>query len=123
MARHSAEGRLVRPYTMTGGRTGEDAPPLALEALIAATPEGREARHQYRWEAARLVELAGEGTALIELAALMDVPIGVVRVLAADLAKRGSVTVVDSPGGPASDLDGLAYANLLKKVLDGIRSL
>jgi uncharacterized protein (UPF0261 family) len=108
---------------MTGGRTGEDAPPIALEGLIAATPEGLQTKHQYRWEAERLVELAGSGTALIELAALMDVPIGVVRVLVADLAKRGSVIVVDSPGGAASDLDGIAYANLLKKVLDGIRSL
>lgn len=123
MARHAAEGRLVRPYTITGGRTGEDAPPIALESLVAATTEGRAAKHQYRWEAERLIELAGEGTALVELAALMDVPIGVVRVLVADLSKRGSVTVVDSPGGSASDLDGLAYANLLKKVLDGIRTL
>jgi hypothetical protein len=108
---------------MTGGRTGEDAPPMALEALVAATPDGLAAKHQYRWEAENLIELAGDGTALVELAALMDVPVGVVRVLVADLSKRGSVTVVDSPGGAASDLDGIAYANLLKKVLDGIRSL
>lgn len=123
MARHSSEGRLVRPYTMTGGRTGEDVPSIALEGLIAATPEGVQSKHQYRWEAARVIELAGDGTALIELAALMDVPIGVVRVLVADLAKRGAVSIVDSPGGAANDLDGIAYANLLKKVLDGIRSL
>ncbi len=108
---------------MTGGRTGEDAPPIALEALVAATAEGRKAKHQYRWEAERLIELAGDGTALIELAALMDVPIGVVRVLVADLSKRGSVVVLDSLGGNPTDLDGIAYANLLKKVLDGIRSL
>lgn len=123
MARHSAEGRLVRPYTMTGGRTGEDVPTIALESLIAATPEGVKMKRQFRWEAERVIEVAGHGTALIELAARMDVPIGVVRVLVADLAKRGAVQIVDSPGGTANDLDGIAYTNLLKKVLDGIRSL
>lgn len=113
----------MRPYTMTGGRTGEDVPKIALEGLIAATPEGIRIKHQFRWEAERVIEIAGEGTALIELAARLDVPIGVVRVLVADLAKRGAVQIVDSRGGAANDLDGIAYTNLLKKVLDGIRSL
>jgi len=123
MARHSSEGRLVRPYTMTGGRTGQDVPAIALESLIAATEEGRAMKHQFRWEASRLIEYAGHGTALIELAALVDVPIGVIRVLVADLAQRGAVEILDSAGGMSTDLDAVAYTNLLKKVLDGIRSL
>jgi len=123
MARHSSEGRLVRPYTMTGGRTGQDVPAIALESLIAATEEGRAMKHQFRWEASRLIEYAGRGTALIELAALVDVPIGVIRVLVADLAERGAVEILDSAGGMSTDLDAVAYTNLLKKVLDGIRSL
>lgn len=123
MARHSSEGRLVRPYTMTGGRTGQDVPAIALESLIAATEEGRATKHQFRWEASRLIEYAGHGTALIELAALIDVPIGVIRVLVADLAQRGAVEILDSTGGMSTDLDAVAYTNLLKKVLDGIRSL
>lgn len=123
MSRHAAEGRLVRPYTMTGGRTGQDIPTIALEGLVAATPEGLSARHQFRWEAEQIIELAGNGTAIIELAALLDVPVGVVRVVVADLAKRGAVQIIDAPTGTVNDLDGIAYANLLKKVLDGIRSL
>lgn len=123
MSRHAAEGRLVRPYTMTGGRTGEDIPTIALEGLVAATAEGLTTRRQYRWEAEKIIELAGDGTAIIELAALLDVPVGVVRVVVADLSKRGAVHIIDAPGGAASDLDGIAYTNLLKKVLDGIRSL
>jgi hypothetical protein len=108
---------------MTGGRTGQDVPAIALESLIAATEEGRAMKHQFRWEASRLIEYAGPGTALIELAALVDVPIGVIRVLVADLAQRGAVEILDSVGGMSTDLDAVAYTNLLKKVLDGIRSL
>lgn len=123
MAHESSEGRLVRPYTMTGGRTGQDVPAIALEALIAATPDGRQMKHQFRWEAERVIEYSGQGTALIELAALVDVPIGVIRVVVADLAQRGAVEILDSGVGSPTDLDGVEYANLLKKVLDGIRSL
>lgn len=114
---------MVRPYTMTGGRTGQDVPAIALENLIAATDDGRKMKHQFRWEAERVIEYAGHGTALIELAALIDVPIGVIRVVVADLAQRGAVEILDSSGGSSTDLDGVEYANLLKKVLDGIRSL
>ncbi len=123
MSRHAAEGRLVRPYTMTGGRAGQDIPTIPLEGLVAATAEGLSTKKQFRWEAERIIELAGDGTAIIELAALLDVPVGVVRVVVADLSKRGAVEIIDSAGGSASDLDQIAYANLLKKVLDGIRSL
>lgn len=80
-------------------------------------------KHQFRWEASRVIEYAGQGTALIELAALIDVPIGVIRVVVADLAQRGAVEIVDGAGGMSTDLDAVAYTDLLKKVLDGIRSL
>lgn len=96
---------------------------IALEVLVAATAEGLNSRHQFRWEAEKIIEQAGDGTAIIELAALLDVPVGVIRVVVADLAKRGAVQIIDLPGGTANDLDGIAYANLLKKVLDGIRSI
>ncbi len=123
MEEHVA-GRLVRPYTMTGGRTGRELPPIALEALVTATPAGRNMRDQFRWEAARIIDLTRRSVALVELAARLDVPIGVVRVVVSDLAKRGAVEVTEPQHQePVSEDDGLAYAALLKKVLDGIKSL
>lgn len=116
-------GRLIRPYTMTGGRTGDDIPLIALEAQVSATPAGYRNKHQYRWEAARIIDLTRHQTAVVELAARLDVPVGVVRVVVADLAHRGAVQIMDPPTGVATSLDGYMYATLLQKVLDGIKSL
>lgn len=123
MDERAPEGRLIRPYTITGGRTGSDIPVIALEALIAATPAGFKARHQFRWEAAEIIGLTKREVALVELAARIDVPIGVARVVVADLAKKGAVQIFDPPTGELTNLDGLSYTTLLNKVLDGIRSL
>jgi Protein of unknown function (DUF742) len=115
-------GRIVRPYTLTGGRTGAERPLIALEALVAATPTGLRMRRQLKWELAEILAISRAETAIIELAALLEVPIGVVRVLAADLRDRGAVTITDPPSETSgSDADG--YKDLLRKVLDGIKSL
>lgn len=116
-------GRLVRPYTMTGGRTGRDLPQIALEAQIVATKAGQENRHLYRFEAARIIDLTLSQLALVEVSARLDVPVGVVRVVVADLARRGALQILDPPTGNATDLDSYQYTTLLRKVLDGIKSL
>lgn len=116
-------GRLIRPYTMTGGRTGADIPLIALEAQVSATAAGFRNKHQYRWEAARIIDLTRQQTAVVELAARLEVPVGVVRVVVADLAHRGAVQITDPPTGLTTGLDGYMYATLLQKVLDGIKSL
>lgn len=115
-------GRLVRPYTMTGGRTGKDIAPIALEAIVVATPQGQQMKSQLRWEAAHIIDLTRGGSALVELAARLDVPIGVVRVVVADLAQREAVEITDPLDKESPDISE-EYANLLKKVLDGIQSL
>lgn len=119
---HAAGGRLVRPYTITGGRTGSDLPPIALEALVRATPLGERIKRQFRWEAARVIDFSRHETALVELSARLDVPIGVTRVVVADLSRRGAVTVHE-PRDLTAPEDGDEYAVLLKRVLDGIKSL
>jgi len=116
-------GRIVRPYTMTGGRTVTDRPLIALEALVAATPDGMRRRRQFQWEAAEIITRSRRETAVVELAALLDVPIGVVRVLADDLRAQGAVTITEPPTVLTADSGGEAHIDLLQKVLDGIKSL
>lgn len=116
-------GRIVRPYTMTGGRAGTQMPPIALEALVAATPEGMRRRREYKWESAEIIRRSRQETAVIELAALLEVPIGVIRVLADDLRGQGAVRITDPPSQLVTDENGEVYTDLLRKVLDGIKSL
>ena len=117
------EGRLIRPYTMTGGRTGADQPYIALEALVRATPSGVRNKHQFRWEAARIIDVSLHETAIVEIAARLELPIGVVRVVVADLAHRGAVQISEPPSDIPASLEGYTYTTLLQKVLDGIKSL
>jgi hypothetical protein len=116
-------GRIVRPYTMTGGRAGTNTPLIALEALVAATPEGMRRRQQFKWESAEIIGRSRRETAVIELAALLEVPIGVIRVLADDLRAQGLVTITDPPAELGAEAERQVYTDLLHKVLDGIKSL
>ena len=48
----------------------------------------------------------------------MDLPLGVIRVLLADLIQQGMITVLPRPSAHPQ-----ARTDLLKEVLDGLRSL
>ena len=111
----SATGRLIRPYAMTGGRTLAETE-ISLEAQIQATTRASQHLGAYRWEAAKVVELVQSPMALIEIAARLQIPIGVARVLVADLVSDGAV-MLHIPEKQQS------FASLLERVLDGVRNL
>ena len=111
-----ATGRLIRPYAITGGRTGGDVE-IGLESQIQASTRASEHLGAYRWEAAQLIELVETPMALIELAARLDLPLGVARVLVADLIDDGAV-VVHQPVAETQN-----FGSLLERVLDGVRNL
>ncbi|MGH4029235.1 DUF742 domain-containing protein [Actinomycetota bacterium Odt1-20B] len=108
-----------RPYALTGGRT-EGQLPLAVEALITTV----------RAHAApAALAVAGLGpehrgilgrctvpTSVAEVSAVLNVPLGVARVLVSDLAVQGFVTI----NQPA---DGQPTAALMERVLGGLRRL
>ena len=105
-------GRLFRPYALTRGRT-RPSTDLPLETLVTA----RAAGDDQAWERRSLLALCTRPVSVVELAARLTVPLGVARVLVADLATDGLVEVHrPSPTGGADVL-------LLRRVLDGIRAL
>ena len=123
------EAASVRPYTLTGGRTGSDAAPLALEALVRAVPgpDGGAPPGVGRFgagpEKRRLLELTGDRyLSVAELSAHLALPLGVVRVLIGDLTGAGLVSVHDAPNDPAAPAPG-PMLSVLERVLDGITSL
>ena len=109
--------KLVRPYAITGGRTRvTGAAGLPLEALCFLTPTGR--RAELRFERASVAHLCGEVLSVAEIAAHTQLPLGVARILVADLRDEGflDVHLPDHSGGRLS-------AAVLEKVLDGLRAL
>ena len=108
-------GRLVRPYAMTGGRTLVEND-IGLETQIQASTRASEQLGVYRWETAQVIELVQTPMALVEVAARMGIPIGVARVLVADLVADGAVVVHAHAKVPN-------FASLLERVLDGVRNI
>lgn len=105
--------RLVRPYLLTGGRTRVEGLDLSLESQLTTTPTGRTAIAGRSTEEARVLVGCEEPTALVELAALLELPLGVVRVLAGDLVGEGYLDVGDVAVG--DDVP------LLERLLDGLK--
>jgi hypothetical protein len=78
-----ADGVLIRPFMVTGGRTRPLHDGLKLETMVYAQPAALSAPLQF--EQRRAIELAQEPITVAELASALDLPIGVTRVLIADL--------------------------------------
>jgi hypothetical protein len=108
---------IVRPYTLTGGRTEPTNSNLPLETLVATTPAGAAARRLLEREAEAILELCHRVVSVAEVAARLHLPLGVARVLVADLADSGYVQL----HRPAHVGDRPDSA-LLRRVLHGLRS-
>ncbi|BFV57183.1 DUF742 domain-containing protein [Kitasatospora sp. CMC57] len=110
---------LVRPYAMTGGRT-RPRYQLAIEALISTTASA-ERTGGLLPEHARIVSLCREVKSVAEISALAGVPLGVARILVADLAEAGLVAI-HQPAA-AGESGGTPDVTLLERVLSGLRKL
>jgi hypothetical protein len=123
--RDEPTGALVRPYAVTRGRTRPKLE-IALEALVETTVRGRSTgagrsggggEHQY---IAAMCD-GGRVQSLAEIAARMQLPLGVARVLVADMATDGLVAVYE-PTSLEDETDAVG-TELLERVLSGLRRL
>jgi hypothetical protein len=113
-------GPVVRPYALTGGRTepatGEM---LDLITIVIAARSGAGDRDlaglspEYR----KILALCGHPVTVADVASDTALPLGVVRVLLADLLVQGRLTVMRQNAGERPSTD------LLEEVLDGLRAL
>ncbi|WP_253861796.1 DUF742 domain-containing protein [Prauserella halophila] len=112
------ETGFVRPYAITGGRTKANYP-LELETLIstrdaAVLPVPDQVEHQVIMEECRTPR------SVAEIAAVLQVPLGVARVLISDAADTGLVTVHRTVAGSEN---AEAHFMLMERVLSGLRRL
>ncbi|GAB3502181.1 DUF742 domain-containing protein [Amycolatopsis cihanbeyliensis] len=110
-----AAGPLVRPYTITGGRTPADGERLDLSTQVRTLraeqePAGLTPEHL------AVLRLCREPMSVAEIAVYVKVPLGVVRVLCGDLIERGLVITRSPSHQPAQEPD----LETLQAVLDGL---
>jgi Protein of unknown function (DUF742) len=108
---------LVRPYAVTGGRV-KPRYDLAIEALVTAAPYPPRDVSMLTPEYRAIMDLCRSARSVAEVSALLRLPLGVARVLVADMALEGLLRLHQSrPTGTQPDL------RLLERVLSGLRKL
>lgn len=110
--------RLVRAYAVTRGRTDSQHYDLELETLVSTTSRGEASAPSLDFERRSIVLLCRDVLSIAEIAARLDRPLGVAKVLVGDMADDLLVIVHrQASSGGRTDLA------LLERVLDGLRAM
>lgn len=109
---------LVRPYARTGGRTrpGKD---LQIESLVETSEQGRRYVGAATTVQRFICDLCVEVRSIAEIAAYARLPLGVVKVIVADLAEAGAL-VIQRSDVMLNDRSSQAF---MERILDGLRAL
>lgn len=106
-------GRLVRPYTVTNGRT---RPSTTLDLLSTVIATGRTPAARLEPYHAEVLDLCDRGISVAEVAARLRLPAAVTKVLLSDLVDGGAVTT-QAPSPAADPTD----RSVLEAVLNGLQ--
>jgi Protein of unknown function (DUF742) len=110
-------GPVVRPYALTGGRTRPSGEKVDLMSLVSAAGESPADPMSIEPEQREVLRLCKRPTSVADLASDVDLPLGVVRILLADMRERGLVTIRQPTVSRLTD------PRILKEVADGLRRL
>ena len=112
------EAGVVRPYLFTNGRTRPGSRFLAVEAMVTATDKGGAATDELAPEQRRIVELCtAAAQSVAEIAAHLATPLGVVRVLVADLAEEHLLEVFEGAAELVADVE------LLERLIARVKAI
>lgn len=109
----------MRPYALTAGRTRPSGAAIDLIALVSAvrSSSGPDFDLELGPEHLRLLRFCRLPVSVADLAATLDLPLGVVRILIADLRERRLVSIYQPTSAGFSDV------RVLKEVADALRRL
>jgi hypothetical protein len=111
-------GPVVRPYAMTAGRTRPSTGDFDLISLVVATRLADPTDVGLGPEHHAIIRLCPRPLSVAEIAARIDLPVGIVRVLLGDLLDR-QLILVQAPQ-PAWQMPS---EQTFKAVIDGLRAL
>ena len=110
-------GRLVRPYTVTRGRT-QPRYHLQVEALVTATVYEPRDLSALTPECQAILQFCRDWRSVAEVSAVLRLPLGVARILIADMGADGLVRIHQR-----DDAEGRPDLHLLERVLSGLRKI
>jgi Protein of unknown function (DUF742) len=110
-------GPVVRPYALTQGRTRHTGESFDLVATVMATHAMADTA-SLAPEHVSVLQLARAPTTVADVASDVDLPLGVVRILLADLRELGLIAI-RTPVAMAERID----KHTLREVLNGLRGL
>jgi hypothetical protein len=113
------EASLVRPYTLTAGRTNSRVH-LPLEAPIRTLEYGPAPRWPGNDVRAKILGLGADSPSVAEIAARLSLPLGVARVLIGDLVMQGYLRVHTTLGESTTTDE---RRELIGRTLRGLRAL
>jgi hypothetical protein len=106
----------IRPYFVTRGRTRSRNRTVSFETIVARRHDGPSLTQLD--DEQRMVAIKAETPhSMAELSALLHLPIGVIWVLAGDLAEDGFLTVHAAPADVLDDIE------LIDSLIEGLRRL
>jgi hypothetical protein len=108
--------RPVRSYVLTGGRAVPSRNTIGPETLVFAVPPGKPLPVSASRTERALLGLCQRLLSLAELAACLQLPVGVVAVIASDLVDSGHLAVRTPAYPPVS-------REVLEELLHGLRKL
>jgi hypothetical protein len=113
----SDAGPVVRPYTMTRGRVRPTAP-LDLVAYVVSNAGSHAHVAHLQPEHRSILEAARHPITVSELAAHLDLALGVTRILLSDLVEQDLISTYEPPG-----VGTMPSERVLKAVLNGLNAL
>lgn len=107
----------MRPYALTGGRTrpsGESFDLIAQVSVVSGLPADPPGLQP---EQVQVLHRCRTPTSVADLASDLDLPLGVMRILLADMRERGLIRIHRPPANRLTD------PRILREVVDGLRRL
>ena len=113
------EPSLVRPYTLTAGRT-DSRVNLPLEAPVETLASTKPPRWPGNDVRGQILTQCADSPSVAEIAAVLSLPLGVARVLIGDLVTQGYLRVHTTLGDSSTDDE---RRELIGRTLRGLRAL
>jgi hypothetical protein len=109
------EPDAIRPYFVTQGRVHDDI--TGFETVYVLTPGGAAGLDLLSFEHRDIAVLCRQPQSIVEISALLKLPLGVATVLTRDLATQGYLVAGKPASDPASD------PSLIMRLINAVHAL